>query len=93
MDREYRNRIKKQKIQEQLADMEQSLRNAQEYVARNVNVVGHCFLHLDDWNGKSGHPLWMKNYMIPQTERAQTHKEKALERIAARERERKHQKR
>jgi hypothetical protein len=58
------------------------LRPAEEYVARNVNVEGSPWLHLDDWKGKSGHPLWMKNYMIPATKKARARKEKALEKIS-----------
>jgi len=34
--------------------------------AKNVNVKGFpSWLKLSDWKGKSGHPLWMKNHMIP----------------------------
>jgi hypothetical protein len=53
------------KIEQQLARIEERLANAEEYLARNVNVEGKSFLHFDDWCGKSGHPLWMKNVMIP----------------------------
>jgi hypothetical protein len=69
---------KRQKIEEQLAMIEARLANAHEYVARNVNVEGSAWLHLDDWRGKSGHPLWMRNYMIPTLMRNRTKAEKIL---------------
>ena len=46
----------RKRIEEQLAEMETRLANAEEYVAKNVNVEGKSFLHFDDWKGKSGHP-------------------------------------
>ena len=85
--------MKKQKIQQQLKRIEHRLRNAEAYVARDENVESSSFLHLRDWEGKSGHPLWMKNFMIPATKRGRARKEKALERIIAKEKEKKSQKR
>jgi hypothetical protein len=85
--------MKKPKIQETLSKLEQRLRNAEEYVARNVNVRSSLFLHFKDWKGKSGHPLWMKNHMIPVTERGRARKEKALERIMAKKKDKKSQQR
>jgi hypothetical protein len=79
--------MKKREIQEQLKRIDERLRNAEEYVARNVNVESSSFLHLKDWEGKSGHPLWMKNFMIPATERGRARKENALEQIIAKEKE------
>jgi len=74
---------KERKIKEQIEVLDQHLAAAKEYVARNVNVRGAAsWLHLGDWKGKSGHPLWMKNHMIPSTKRSRTEKERALERIA-----------
>ncbi len=78
---------KKRQIEEQLEMIEQRLANAETYVAKGVNVEGSAFLHFDDWNGNSGHPLWMKNFMIPATKRARAKKEKALDTIANKERE------
>jgi hypothetical protein len=72
---------KTRKIEEQLEMIEKRLADAEEYIAQNVNVEGSSWLHLDDWKGKSGHPLWMKNFMIPATKKARARKEKALERI------------
>ncbi len=73
---------KVRKIKEQIDVLDQRLAAAKKYVARNVNVRGAASsLHLGDWKGKSGHPLWMKNHMIPSTQRARTEKERALERI------------
>jgi len=75
------NEKKKQKIQERLEMIEKRLSNAEEYVAQNVNVEGSSFLHLDDWQGKSGHPSWMKNFMIPATMKGRARNEKALKTI------------
>jgi len=69
-------------IEEQLETIEQRLADAEEYVAQNVNVEGSSWFHWDDWKGKSGHPLWMKNFMIPTTKKGRARKEKALERIS-----------
>ncbi len=75
------NARKRQKIEEQLAKFEECLANAQGYISRGVNVEGTSFLHLGDWRGKSGHPSWMENVMIPRTLKHRAHQEKALEKI------------
>ena len=73
---------KAQKIKKQIEVLDQRLAAAHEYVARNINVRGQAaWLHLSDWKGKTGHPLWMKNHMIPSTKRSRTEKERALETI------------
>jgi hypothetical protein len=72
---------KSQEIEEQLQLIEQLISNAEDYVARNVNVEGSTWLHLGDWRGKSGHPLWMKNHMIPTLMKRRAKAEKALEAI------------
>ena len=72
---------KRQEIEEQLARIEKRLVNAEEYVARNVNIEGLSWLHFGDWQGKSGHPSWMRNFMIPTTMKHRARKEKALENI------------
>jgi hypothetical protein len=77
--------MKKRKIMEQLDMIDRHLANAEEYVARNENVKGSPQFHLGDWKGKSGHPLWMKNHMIPQTKRVRARMEKALETIVSKE--------
>jgi hypothetical protein len=77
--------MKTRKIHEQLTSMERRLRDAEEYIAQNENVASSSFLHFKDWEGKSGHPLWMRNFMIPTTRRARARKEKALERIIVKE--------
>jgi hypothetical protein len=69
---------KRQSIEEQLEVIEKCLANAEEYLAKNVNVEGSSWLHFDDWRGKSGHPLWMKNFMIPIMIKGRAKKEKAL---------------
>jgi hypothetical protein len=74
---------KEQQIKKQIEVLDQNLAAADKYVARNVNVRGTAsWLHLGDWKGKTGHPLWMKNHMIPSTKRSRTGKERALETIA-----------
>jgi hypothetical protein len=72
---------KRQKIQEQLERVEKSLLNAAEYVENDVNVEGSSFLHFDDWLGKSGHPSWMKNVAMPVMMKYRARKERALESI------------
>ena len=69
------------RIEFQLEMIEKNLTDAEEYVAKGVNVEGSSWLHFEDWRGKSGHPLWMKNFMIPSTIKQRARKEKALERI------------
>ncbi len=71
------------KIEEQLEKIGERLANAEDYVARNVNVEGSTWLHLGDWQGKSGHPLWMKNYMIPTLMKLRARQEKALKNIGS----------
>ena len=78
---------KLRKIKEQISTLNQHLAASKEYVARNVNVRGLFWLHLNDWKGTSGHPLWMKNHMIPSTERALTEKERSLKRVVAKRKE------
>ena len=79
---------KARKIKEQIEVLDQHLAAANEYVARNVNVRGTAsWLHLGDWKGKSGHPLWMKNHMIPSTQKSQAGKVRALEKIATKAKE------
>jgi hypothetical protein len=80
-------------IQEKLERIDQVLRTAEEYVARDENVYIRSFCHFKDWQGKSGHPLWMKNFMIPARKRGRARKERALERVIAKEKGMKHQKR
>jgi hypothetical protein len=72
---------KRQEIEERLSKVEFALANAQEYVSRNENVESSSFLHFADWHGKSGHPLWMKNHMIPTLTKYRTRKEKALQNV------------
>jgi len=76
------------KIKEQIEKLNQNLVAAEHYVARNVNVRAFDWLHLSDWNGKSGHPLWMKKHMIPSTKRMMTERERALKQIASKTKER-----
>jgi hypothetical protein len=74
---------KRQAIREQLEKIEERLSNAQKYVAKNVNVRGSSWLHFGDWWGKSGHPLWMKNFMIPTLMKHRARKERASKMIDA----------
>ena len=73
--------MKNRLIEEQLASIDRDLAHAEAYVEQNVNVRGKSWLHLDDWKGKSGHPLWMKNHMIPTLAKARVRTEKTMERI------------
>ena len=80
---------KKRKIKQQIEMLDQNLAAADEYVARNVNVRGFpSWLKLSDWKGKTGLPLWMKNHMIPTTQRSRAGKERALEEIATKTKDR-----
>jgi hypothetical protein len=85
--------MKKRKIKEQLEMIDRHLANAEEYIASNENVESSSQFHLEDWNGKSGHPLWMKNHMIPRTKKARAKMEKALGTIASKEKDKKSEKR
>ena len=73
---------KRQEVQKTLDTIETRLTNAERYLAQDVNIEGKSFLHFDDWLGKSGHPLWMRNVMIPAWMRQRARKERALETIA-----------
>ena len=72
---------KTETIREQLTSIEKRLSDADGYLARGVNVEGSGFLHLDDWRGKSGHPLWVRNFMIPTMLKNRSRKEKTLDLI------------
>jgi hypothetical protein len=76
---------KRLQIEERLRMIEERLSNAEEYIAKGVNVEGLSFLHLGDWHGKSGHPLWMKNYLIPSTLKQRARTERKLEGIVIKE--------
>jgi hypothetical protein len=78
------SRRKRQAIEEQLERIQARLANADQYLARNVNIEGKSWLHFADWEGKSGHPMWMRNFMIPVTLIHRAKKERALEIIAKR---------
>lgn len=78
---------KRRRIESQLEKIDERLANAEEYLARGENVEGTAFLHFDDWQGRSGHPKWMVNFMIPATRRGRARKEKAFTRIVSQERE------
>jgi hypothetical protein len=68
-------------ITERLSMIERKLSNAEEYLARMVNVEGSSWLHMDDWRGRSGHPSWMRNFMIPTMLKYRAKKERALQSI------------
>jgi hypothetical protein len=78
---------KQRQIKEQIKMLDRHLLAAERYVAKNVDVWGLSWLHLGDWKGKSGHPLWMKNHMIPATKRFSVKKERALKKIATKAKE------
>lgn len=72
---------KRHSIEKRLENIEAALANAAEYVAKGVNIEGTSFLHFADWVGKSGHPLWMQNHMIPTTIKARRKLEKTRENL------------
>jgi hypothetical protein len=72
---------RRREIEERLERINERLASAAEYVAQNVNVEGRSFLHFDDWQGKSGHPSWMRNYMIPTTMKVRARTERVLDNI------------
>jgi hypothetical protein len=78
---------KQQQIKERLEMIEKILVDAHEYVSKNINiesVPSIYLLHFGDWKGKSGHPLWMKNFMIPELMKRRNKLEKALETLSGR---------
>ena len=85
--------MKARRIHERLESLDKNLASAEAYVENGVNVRTTAWLHLGDWKGRSGHPKWMMNHMIPQTRMAGARLEKTLERIAAKEKDRGSQKR
>ena len=80
-------RKKRRTLQERLRIIDERLLRAEEYVAKNVNVEGLSWLHLDDWRGKSGHPAWMNNHAIPAMKWRRARIERALETIDKKARE------
>ena len=78
----------KQQIYEQLKTIDQRLAAAQQYVARNRNVRSSSYIHFSDWNGNSGHPLWMANVMMPTLMRARDQREKRLRAIVRKAKDR-----
>ena len=81
------NARKIKQIESQLEKLDERLANAEEYVARGINIEGDSWLHFGDWSGKSGHPLWMRNVMIPRTLKHRTRKERAIEKIGSKEKD------
>lgn len=77
------------KLEEQLKSIETSLANAQEYLAKGINIESVTFLHLSDWKGKSGHPEWMRNVMIPKLLKQRASIERTLERMSTKSKEKK----
>lgn len=71
--------MKARKIKEQIRKMEAYLANAEQYLTQNVNIEGVSFLHFDDWKGRSGHPAWVRNVMIPSTKEGISKMEKTLD--------------
>jgi hypothetical protein len=79
--------VKPRPIEKRLEAIDKALADAEAYLEKGVNVRSSG-LHLQDWKGRSGHPLWMKNHMVPRTKKAQAKLEAALERVVAREHDR-----
>lgn len=85
--------VKRRRIEERLESVDKQLANAEAYIQKGVNVRSASSLHLEDWTGGSGHPLWMKNHMVPQTKKTRAKLEAKLERIATKEKDRRSHKR
>jgi hypothetical protein len=81
--------VKKRKIKEKIEKLEERLENAEAYLTRGVNVEGRAYLHMDDYRGKSGHPSWILSQMVPRVARRLARKQRALETIESKEREKK----
>lgn len=79
---------KRRKIKDRLNSLERDLANAKAYLERGVNVEGFAWLHTDDWQGKSGHPLWIENHMIRALKRRRVKEENALQTLNNKRRER-----
>ena len=75
------NKKKSKQIQKDLERVEVHLANAEKYVVQDTNVEGSSWLHFGDWQGRSGHPSWMKNFAIPTMKKYRSRKEKALKSI------------
>lgn len=73
--------MKWRKIESKLEAIEKNLANAESYIAKDINVCSVSQFRLDDWKGKSGRPLWIKNHMIPRTKKWRARLEQALERM------------
>lgn len=78
---------KSRQIQNRIEEFDQRLANAEAYLSRGENIEGTGFLHFDDWKGNSGHPLWIRNVMIPRTTKKRAQLERTLESIAEKERQ------
>jgi hypothetical protein len=63
------------------------LANAEKYVENGVNIEGDGQFHFDDWAGNSGHPLWMKNKLIPTTKMQIAKEEKKLRKFQDKEKD------
>lgn len=75
------SRKKRKKIEERITMIEKNLVNAAAYVAKGVNIEVFAELHFGDWRGNSGHPVWMKNVMIPRSIKWREKLEKTLLKI------------
>jgi hypothetical protein len=76
-------------IEERIQRLKNNLANAERYLAEGKNVKSiSLLLYLNDYRGKSGHPAWIRNVMIPRTKARIAAAEKALERIEAKQKDR-----
>jgi hypothetical protein len=72
------------KIRRKIDTLETELAAGARYALRGVNRrAGPC---VQDWKGNTGHPLWMRNHMIPVKRRVRAQLDRALDTIATKER-------
>ena len=69
----------KRKTEQLIEAIDRDLAAAELYLSRGINSESNDWLHLSDWRGKSGHPLWMKNVMVPGLEKSRAKAERRFE--------------
>jgi hypothetical protein len=79
----------RKKLEGQLKSIETSLANAQEYLSKGINIESTSAFHLSDWKGKSGHPEWMRNVMIPKLLKQRARIERMLESMSTKTKDKK----
>lgn len=78
---------KQSQVEGRIKRWQKQLDNAEKYLAEGKNIEGRAWLHLDDWTGKSGHPDWVRNFLIPRIKKEIGKCEEVIERISQKEKE------